>query len=226
MKTARTEVETGGSAEPLRVLIVDDDALFRAAMRRLLEEAGVDIIGEAGDGQEAVRLTRELSPEVVLMDIDMPILDGVRATEQIGVHAPEVAVVILTISADERDVVAAVMAGACGYLLKSSALDHLVAGIRAAAAGEALLSPSIASRLLTHVRATSNATVDKDATDTLTAREIEILRLLAAGKQNAEIAIALYLSPKTVKNNVTRILKKLQLRNRVEAALYAADRKL
>jgi DNA-binding NarL/FixJ family response regulator len=220
-----TELDASGSrrADFLRVVVVDDDALFRATLRRLLAIAGVEVLGEAGDGHEALQLVRELAPDVVLMDIHLPRLDGVRATERIAAFAPEVRVVVLTHSADERDVVEAVMAGASGYLLKDAPAEELLTGVRAAAAGESLLSPSIAAHLLRHLRALEpQRTADGD----LTARELEILRLLAAGKDNAEIGAALYLSPKTVKNNVTRILKKLQLRNRIEAAVYAAKRGL
>jgi DNA-binding NarL/FixJ family response regulator len=194
-------------------------------MRRLLAEARVDVVGEASNGREALQLVRELAPDVVLMDVHMPVMTGVEATERIGAFAPEVQVVILTISADERDVVDAVMAGACGYLLKDSPVEHLIAGIRAAAAGQALVSPSIAAQLLRRLREGS-AREAGSVTEELTPRELEILRLLATGMENSEIGAALYLSPKTVKNNVTRILKKLQLRNRIEAAVYATRRGL
>lgn len=214
------DAETAGP----RVVLVDDDALFRTSLRRLLAAEGVDVVGEAGNGEEALRLVRELAPEVVLMDVHMPVLDGVRCAERIAAFAPEVDVVMLTISADEQDVVDAVMAGACGYLLKDAPLDDLLAGIRAAAAGESLVSPSIAAHLLRRVRDNHGARDRRPGESELTARELEILSLLAAGKENHEIAEALYLGEQTVKNNVTRILKKLQLRNRIEAAVYATRR--
>lgn len=220
-----SELEANGSrdADFPRVVVVDDDALFRATLRHLLASEGVEVLGEAGDGHEALQLVRELAPEVVLMDIHLPVLDGIRATDRIAALAPEVRVLVLTHSADEHDVLQAVMAGACGYLLKESPAEELLAGIRAAGAGESLVSPSIAAQLLRHLRADHRA---READGDLSARELEILRLLAAGKDNNEIAADLYLSPKTVKNNVTRILKKLQLRNRIEAAVYATKRGL
>ena len=206
-----------------RVVLADDHALFRTGLRRLLAAEGIDVVGEASNGRELLELVAELAPDVVLMDIHMPVMNGVEATARLAAQTPEVRVVVVTISADERDVVDAVMAGACGYLLKDSPVEQLVAGIRAAAEGDSLVSPSIAAQLLRRLRNTADP---RPQPGTLTARELEILRLIAAGKANPEIARALYLSPKTVKNNVTRILKKLQLRNRIDAAVYATRRGL
>jgi DNA-binding NarL/FixJ family response regulator len=227
METAvASHISRPRQGEPLRIVLVDDHALFRTGLRRLLTERGIDVIGEAGSGEEAVQLVRELAPDVVLMDINLPRMSGVEATSQIGGLAPEVRVLVLTISAEEHDVVDAVMAGACGYLLKDSPVEQLVAGIQAASEGESLVSPSIAAQLLRRLREGPTPPAEREVLHELTPRELEILRLIAAGQENAEIAAALYLSPKTVKNNVTRILKKLQLRNRIEAAVYATKRGL
>ena len=180
------------------------------------------MIGEAENGSAALQLTSELAPDVIIMDLKMPGLTGVETTRQISGMAPLTRVVVLTISADDEDVMNAVMAGACGYLLKDSSIDQLIAGIRAAASGESLISPQIAAKLLQRLRAGAADEVAAETIRTeLSERELEVLRLIANGKDNAEIARELFISPKTVKNHISSILRKLQMGNRIEAALYA-----
>ena len=210
------------SGEPLRVLIVDDHDLFRTGLRNLLEEQGVVIVGEAATGAEAVRIVREIAPDVVVMDLNMPGMGGVDATRHITSIAPLTRVVMLTISEDDSDVMDAILAGACGYLLKDSSIQDLMAGIRAASRGESLISPNIAAKVLQRVRATSTQpeianTIRAELSD----REIEVLKLIANGKDNAVIAGELHISPKTVKNHISNILMKLQIDNRIQAAVYA-----
>ena len=213
---------SGKQLEDLRVLLVDDHDLFRAGIRTLLEGQGLHVVGEAEDGSSALQLTSDLAPDVILMDLKMPGLTGVEATRQISGMAPLARVVVLTISADDDDVIDAVMAGACGYLLKDTSVDLLIAGIRAAAAGESLISPQIAAKLLQRVRAGG---ADEAAAKTIRAelsdRELEVLRLIANGYDNAQIAKELVISPKTVKNHISNILMKLQIENRIQAAVYA-----
>ena len=177
---------------------------------------------EAGSGAEAVALVRELAPDVVLMDLNMPGTTGVEATRRIAQIAPLTRVVMLTISADDSDVMDAVLAGACGYLLKDSPIHDLLHGIRAAAAGESLISPQVAATVLHRLRAAT--TVPEAAASVradLSYRELDVLRLIASGKDNEEIARELAISPKTVKNHISNILVKLQLENRIQAAVYA-----
>lgn len=202
--------------------MVDDHDLFRTGLRSLLEEQGLQVVGEAENGRAALRLVSELAPDVIIMDLKMPEIAGVETTRQITSIAPRSRVVVLTISADDEDVMDAVMAGACGYLLKDSSIDQLIAGIRAAAGGESLISPQIASKLLQRLRAQSADARAATAIQTeLSARELEVLRLIANGKDNAEIARELVISPKTVKNHISNILMKLQIENRIQAAVYA-----
>ena len=210
------------SSESLRVLIVDDHDLFRTGLRNLLEEQGVLIVGEAATGAEAVKIVREIAPDVVVMDLNMPGMGGVDATRHITSIAPLTRVVMLTISEDDSDVMDAILAGACGYLLKDSSIQDLMAGIRAASRGESLISPNIAAKVLQRVRATSTQpeianTIRAELSD----REIEVLKLIANGKDNAVIAGELHISPKTVKNHISNILMKLQIDNRIQAAVYA-----
>ena len=204
------------------MLLVDDHDLFRTGIRSLLEEQGLHVVGEADNGTSALQLTSELAPDVIIMDLKMPGLTGVETTRRISGIAPLARVVVLTISADDEDVMNAVMAGACGYLLKDSSIGQLLAGIRAAAAGESLISPQIAAKLLQRLRAGG---ADEAAAETIRAelsdRELEVLRLIANGKDNAEIAKELFISPKTVKNHISNILMKLQIDNRIQAAVYA-----
>jgi DNA-binding NarL/FixJ family response regulator len=204
------------------VLLVDDHDLFRTGLRNLLEEQGVQVIGEASAGAEALKIVRELAPDVVVMDLNMPGMSGVEATRHITGFAPLTRVVVLTISDQDGDVMDAILAGACGYLLKDSSIQELMSGIRAAAIGESLISPHIASKVLQRVRATSAST---EAAETirseLSDREIEVLKLIANGKDNADIAGELCISPKTVKNHISNILMKLQIENRIQAAVYA-----
>ena len=211
-----------GQREGVRVLVVDDHDLFRSGLRGLLEEQDVYVVGEAARGDEAVRAVRELAPDVVVMDLDMPVLDGVQATREIVAASPLTRVVVLTASDEDADVMNAILAGACGYLLKDSSIDQLVAGIHAAAVGESLVSPHIAAKVLQRLRA---AGADTGAAETIRAelsdREIEVLKLVASGLENAEIAAKLYISPKTVKNHLSNIFMKLQLENRIQAAVYA-----
>ena len=201
---------------------MDDHDLFRTGLRTLLEEQGVQIIGEAAAGSEAVRAVRELAPDVVVMDLNMPVMNGVEATRHITRLAPLTRVVVLTISDQDGDVIDAILAGACGYLLKDASIDELMNGIRAAAVGESLISPYIASKVLQRVRA---ATSTPDAAATIRAelseREVEVLKLIANGKDNSQIAQQLHISPKTVKNHISNILMKLQIDNRIQAAVYA-----
>jgi DNA-binding NarL/FixJ family response regulator len=204
------------------VLIVDDHDLFRTGLRNLLEEQGVEIVGEAASGSQALDVVREAPPDVVIMDLNMPGMNGVDATRHISRDAPLTRVIVLTISDQEQDVMDAILAGACGYLLKDASIQTLMQGIQAAAIGESLISPHIAGRVLQHVRATTAApeaaaTIRAELSD----REIEVLKLIANGKDNAMIARDLHISPKTVKNHISNILMKLQIENRIQAAVYA-----
>jgi DNA-binding NarL/FixJ family response regulator len=205
-----------------RVLLVDDHDLFRTGLRNLLEEQGVLVVGEADTGTEALRQVREVAPDVVVMDLNMPGISGVEATRQISMIAPLTRVLVLTISDQDGDVMDAIYAGACGYLLKDASIQELMQGIRAAAIGESLVSPTIAAKVLQRVRASSASqheaqTIQSELSD----REIEVLKLIANGKDNAMIAGELHISPKTVKNHISNILMKLQIDNRIQAAVYA-----
>ena len=206
----------------MRVLIVDDHDLFRTGLRNLLEEQGIRIVGEAAAGHEAIRAVRELAPDVVVMDLNMPGMTGVEATRQVTAIAPLTRVLVLTISDHDSDVLDAILAGACGYLMKDASIEELMAGIRAAAIGESLISSHIAGKVLQRVRATSSQPEMAETIRTeLSDREIEVLKLIANGKDNAMIAGELHISPKTVKNHISNILMKLQIENRIQAAVYA-----
>jgi DNA-binding NarL/FixJ family response regulator len=201
---------------------VDDHDLFRTGLRTLLEEQGVDVVGEADNGTRALEQIRETAPEVVVMDLNMPGISGVEATRQIAMIAPLTRVLVLTISDQDADVMDAILAGACGYLLKDSTIDELMAGIGAAAQGESLVSPAIASKVLQRLRATSSSPREAETIRSeLSDREIQVLKLIANGKDNAMIAAELHISPKTVKNHISNILMKLQIDNRIQAAVYA-----
>jgi len=213
-----------GETQPAaaRVLLVDDHDLFRTGLRNLLEEQGVHVVGESATGADAIRLVRELAPDVVVMDLNMPGISGVEATRQITSVAPLTRVVVLTISDQDADVMDAILAGACGYLLKDSSIQELMRGIGAAAVGESLISPTIAGKVLQRVRAATPSAIDAETIRSeLSDREIEVLKLIANGKDNALIAAELHISPKTVKNHISNILMKLQIENRIQAAVYA-----
>ncbi|GAA1872138.1 response regulator transcription factor [Myceligenerans crystallogenes] len=197
----------------IRVLVVDDHPVVRSGLIGMLTaEPDLDVVGEAGDGAEAVELARELTPDVVLMDLRMPVLDGVAATERI-LRADSSRVVVLTTYDTDADILLAVEAGATGYLLKDSPREDLVAGVRAAARGEAALTPSVATRLVSSVR-----------TERLTRRELEVLRLVASGRSNAGIGTALSISEATVKTHLIRIFTKLGVQDRTAAVTTARSR--
>ena len=201
---------------------MDDHDLFRTGLRNLLEEQGVLVVGEADTGTEALKQVREVAPDVVVMDLNMPGISGVEATRQISMIAPLTRVLVLTISDQDGDVMDAIYAGACGYLLKDASIQELMQGIRAAAIGESLVSPTIAAKVLQRVRASSSSQREAETIQSeLSDREIEVLKLIANGKDNAEIAGELHISPKTVKNHISNILMKLQIDNRIQAAVYA-----
>jgi DNA-binding NarL/FixJ family response regulator len=214
--------ENGSADGAVRVLLVDDHDLFRTGLRTLLEEQGLDVVGDAPSGEEALELVRELAPDVALMDLEMPGMGGVRATREIMTIAPLTRVVVLTISDEDSDVMDAILAGACGYLLKDASIQDLLRGIRGAAVGESLISPGIAAKVLQKLRATHAV---PEAAETIEAqlsdREIEVLKLIANGRDNAQIATELFISPKTVKNHISNILLKLSISNRIQAAVYA-----
>jgi DNA-binding NarL/FixJ family response regulator len=212
-----------GPGDRVSVLVVDDDDRFRAGLAELLSTYDVDVVGTASNARDAVDTTRMLRPDVVLMDVQMPGVTGIEATRGVLNAWPETRVVMLTVSGDGADVIEAMLAGATGYLVKGTAPETLVAGIRAAADGDSLLSPGLAAKLLGRLRespatAASPARIEPAV---LSERELEVLKLLAYGKPNAEIARDLFLSPHTVRNHISNILSKLQIANRTEATAYA-----
>jgi two-component system, NarL family, response regulator LiaR len=213
-RPALTPSETGVPM-PIRILIVDDHAVVRQGLRMFLSlDAELDVIGEAGDGAEALDKARKLRPDVVLMDLLMPKMDGVAATAAIRRELPDVEVIALTSVLEDASVVGAVRAGAMGYLLKDTQADELCRAIKAAAAGQVQLSPQAAARLLREVRA-------PESPEALTERESDVLKLLARGKANKEIARELEVGEQTVKSHVGHILAKLGVQSRTQAALHA-----
>ena len=222
MKT-RPETVERSIADSITVLVVDDDDGFRAALGRMLSDRGLDVVGEARDGRTAVSLVRTLAPAVVVMDLQMPRLDGIEATRVIVESWPASAVLVLTVSAEDGHVLDVMLAGARGYLLKGSSPDALVAGIEAAARGEWMMSAGVASKLVSRLRAASAREAgDESPMSFLSVREIEILGLLATGRQNDDIAGQLKISPFTVRNHVSNLLRKLDVDNRTQAAAFAA----
>ena len=208
-------------SEPIRVLIADDHPLFRGVLRALLESVrDTEVVGEATSGQEAVELARTLSPDVVVMDLNMPDLNGIEATRQIVQETTDIHVLVMTMHEDDESVFAALRAGARGYQLKGAVQAETLRAIRAVANGEAILGPAIAARLQGYL--TVQPTADPgDAFPQLTERELEVLHLLAERLSNAEIAAKLFLSQKTVRNYVSDILGKLHVADRAEARLIA-----
>jgi DNA-binding NarL/FixJ family response regulator len=210
----------------VRVLLVDDQTLFREALATLLAvHEGVEVVGEAGDGDEALRKAAELAPDVVLMDLRMPVLDGIGATRRLRVEQPDVRVIALTTFDDDEDVFAALRAGAVGYLLKDVSSARLVEAVQAAARGESVLQPSVAAKVVARFAQLSDAAPVERPTQPLVVplseRELGVLRLLADGRSNREIAAELFLAEGTVKNHVTNVLSKLGARDRTQAALRA-----
>jgi len=215
--------------DPLRVLIVDDHALFRRGLRMVLEqESDVEVVGEAADGEEAVDVAQELMPDVILMDVRMPKRSGIEATEEIKDLIPHARILMLTISEDESDLFDAIKAGASGYLLKEISIEEVADAVRAVAAGQSRLSPSMASKLLTEFAAMSRRSEEPEQLPAprLTDREMQVLRLVAQGLANREIAKQLFISENTVKNHIRNILEKLHLHSRMEAVVYAVREKL
>jgi DNA-binding NarL/FixJ family response regulator len=228
-------VETTDTTKPaspdqaLRILIVDDHALFRRGLQMVLkQEPDIDVVGEAGDGHEAVEKAQELMPDVILMDVRMPRRSGIEATQQIKDLLPHVKILMLTISDEEADLYDAIKAGASGYLLKEISIDEVADAIRSVWAGQSRISPSMAAKLLTEFAAMSKRAEERQQLPAprLTDREMEVLKLVAQGLNNRDIAKELFISENTVKNHIRNILEKLHLHSRMEAVVYAVREKL
>ena len=204
---------------PIRVLIADDHAIVRKGIRALLAtEADIEVVGEAADGKEAVEKAERLHPDVILMDLVMPGMDGIEATRRITTRQPEIRILVLTSFAEDEKVFPALKAGALGYLLKDAGPEELVRAIRQVYCGESSLHPAIARKVLQEL---SRPPERPPTPEPLTKRELEVLRLIAKGKSNREIAEELVISEATVRTHVSNILGKLQLASRTQAALYA-----
>ena len=219
--TTLSEPEQSG--DMVRLLIVDDHDLFRTGLATLLSvQRRIDVVGQASGGRSGVRLTQELKPDVVLMDLRMPDLGGVEATRAIVERNPETRVVALSVASDETDVTAAMTAGACGFLVKDAPVVDVAGAVRAAAQGAAWLSPGAAEAVLSRLRLARTDTDEGGAPgEDLTHRELDVLKLVARGLENTEIAAELDISPRTAKNHVSSILKKLRVPNRIQAAICA-----
>jgi len=207
--------------EPLRVLLADDHPVFRRGLRMLLDAQpdGAEIVGEASNGTEAVELARELQPDVVVMDLQMPELNGIEATQRIVEESPHIGVLVLTMFEDDDSVFAAMRAGARGYLLKGADQAEIVRAIHAVGSGEAIFGPHIARRVMDFFSGERTAVPFPE----LTAREREVLELVAQGRSNADITRTLVLSPKTVRNHVSNVFTKLQVADRAQAIVRARE---
>ncbi len=211
----------------IRLLVADDHTMVRQGLTQICgAEPDMEVVGQAADGQEACRLAGLVQPDVVVMDINMPVLDGVQATRHISETSPRIGVIILTMYRQDQYVFEAIKAGARAYLLKDADSDELLRAIRAVAAGEALLDSGIALKMIEEFRRLQSDPVGADGITQLTERELDILRLVAQGLDNNEIGDRLGLSEKTVRNRLTVIFEKLHVNNRTQAALYALRRGL
>jgi two-component system NarL family response regulator len=218
-----------GTGDPIRVLVVDDHALFRRGLEMVLEqEPHIDVVGEAEDGAEAVQRVVETTPDIVLMDIRMPKRGGIDACTAIKDAVPSTKIIMLTISDEEADLYDAIKAGAMGYLLKEISIEEVASAIRAVHGGQSLISPSMASKLLNEFASMIKRGDERQQVPAprLTEREMEVLRLVAKGLNNRDIAKQLFISENTVKNHIRNILEKLQLHSRMEAVVYAVREKL
>jgi DNA-binding NarL/FixJ family response regulator len=213
--------------EPIRVAVVDDQELFRRGLTMLLGvEDDIEVVGEAGDGVAATELAASAVPDVILMDVRMPKRSGIEACVAIKDIAPTARIIMLTVSDEEADLYDAVKNGASGYLLKDSSIDEVAQAIRVVADGQSLISPSMAIKLLDEFKQMSRTDRQQVPSPRLTDRELEVLKLVAQGLNNREIAKRLFISENTVKNHVRNILEKLQLHSRMEAVMYAVREKL
>lgn len=221
---------TSDPTGPIRILFADDRSLFRRAIAQLVDEQDdLEVVGEAENGLEAVEKARALQPDVVVMDIEMPVMDGVQATRLIREQVPNAKVVMLTVSEDDDHLFEAIRHGAQGYLLKNLRPEELFSMVRAAMRNEAPLSPAVAKRLLGQIRdgvALAGTPAPAAETPELTRRELEVLQLVADGLSNKEIAARLFITEGTVKNHIHNALEKLQLENRTQAAAYVVRRGL
>jgi DNA-binding NarL/FixJ family response regulator len=228
----RKEVSPDGPRpEPIRTMIVDDHALFRRGLEMVLEdEPDIELVGEAGDGAEAVARAAEALPDIVLMDVRMPRSNGIEACRAMKDAAPSTKIIILTISDEEEDLFEAIRAGASGYLLKDIPLDEVADTVRAVHGGQSLINPSMAAKLLTEFATMARRDDEERAEELpaprLTDREMQVLKLVARGMNNRDIAKELFISENTVKNHVRNILEKLQIHSRMEAVMVAVREKL
>jgi DNA-binding NarL/FixJ family response regulator len=209
-----------------RVVIADGHGLFRQGLRELLEEQGISVVGEAETGHDAVALVAHASPDVLVLELNLPLLSGLEVIGRLHEEAPGVRAVVLTNAAGERDVADSVLAGAEGYLLKEASAEEIAAGVRAVARGESALCPLAARRVVTRLRTSARPHHPSANGVELSEREVEVLQLLARGRENHEIAEELVISPRTVGNHISSILTKLELNNRIQAAVYAVRRGL
>lgn len=207
----------------IRLMLADDHRMLREGLRRSMVDQGFDVVGEAGDGDQAVKLAEQLRPDVVLMDVTMPEVDGVEATRQIRAAMPEIRVVMLTMHADQEVLAAAIRAGASGYLVKDCSTAEIAAAVRMAVSGETALSPQLAASMLDEVRRLDSAQAfgAPEEERVITRREEEVLQLIADGCSTPEVAERLYISQKTVKNHLASIYQKLDARDRTQAVLQA-----
>jgi DNA-binding NarL/FixJ family response regulator len=209
----------------LRVVIADDHPVYRQGLAKMLTQSGIEVVGQAATGVAAMKKVEETAPDVVIMDLNMPGLNGVEATRRLTERSPATRVLVLSVSAEQADVTDAILAGASGYVLKDDPFAEVISGIRTVAAGQSLISSRIASMLLTRIRDREEAAPELPPVP-LSDRELDVLKLVADGKSNQEIAEALFIESSTVRHHVSSILMKLQVDNRVQAAVHAVRSRL